>query len=35
MADRVKKIADEIADKWDIFFVEREKKEEKDRTKDG
>lgn len=33
MAGRVKEIADEIADKKDTFFVEREKKEEKDRQK--
>lgn len=33
MARRVKKIADETTNKWDIFFVEREKKEEKDRQK--
>lgn len=33
MADKVKEIADETMDKWDIFFVEREKKEEKDKRK--
>lgn len=33
MVGRVKEIADETTDKWDIFFVEREKKEEKDRQK--
>lgn len=31
MGSRVKEIADEMIDKCDIFFVEREKKEEKDR----
>lgn len=33
MAVRVKEIADEMIDKWDIFFMEKEKKEEKDRQK--
>lgn len=33
MADRLKEIADETMDKWDIFFVEKEKREEKDRQK--
>lgn len=33
MAGRVKEIVDETADKWDVFFVEREKKEGKDRQK--
>lgn len=30
---RVKEITDETIDKWDIFFVEKEKREEKDRQK--
>lgn len=33
MVGRVKVIADETADKWDIFFVEKEKKGEKQRHK--
>ncbi|XP_059070449.1 uncharacterized protein LOC131860101 [Cryptomeria japonica] len=33
MAGRVKEIADKTTDKWDILFVEREKKEEKERQK--
>lgn len=28
MVGRVNEIAEEIADKWDIFFVEKEKQEE-------
>lgn len=31
MAGRVKEIVDETADKWDIFFVEKENKEERER----
>lgn len=33
MAGKVKEIGDEMTDKWDIFFVEKEKKEEKNRQK--
>lgn len=33
MAGRVKEIADETIDKWDILFVGKEKREEKDRQK--
>lgn len=33
MAGRVKEIVDETIDKWDIFFVEKEKKEERNRLK--
>lgn len=33
MADIIKEIADEITDKWDIFFVEKEKREEKESQK--
>lgn len=33
MVGRVKEIVEETTNKWDIFFVEREKKEEKDRQK--
>lgn len=33
IAGRVKEIANEIADKWDIFFAEKEKQEERSRPK--
>ncbi|XP_059069861.1 uncharacterized protein LOC131859797 [Cryptomeria japonica] len=33
MPGRVKAIADETVDNWDLFFVEKEKKEEKERQK--
>lgn len=33
MAERIKEIADETIDKWDIFFVEKEKREENERQK--
>lgn len=33
MAGRVKEIANETANKWDIFFIEKEKKEERERQK--
>lgn len=33
MARRVKEIVEETMDNWDIFFVEKEKQEEKSRTK--
>lgn len=33
MVEKVKEIADEIVDKWDVFFVEKEKREEKERQK--